>query len=129
MPKKSLLAETLAWLEKTGRQSVREGMARYAIPSEHAFGIPVGTLRQRAKKLGRNHELALSLWKTGHYEARMLATFVDDPSLVTPEQMDAWCRKRVQTAQKGSVRAAQAPGERRGLTRPGWVPMFAYLVR
>lgn len=92
MTQKSLLAETLAWLEKTGRQSVRDGMARYGIPSEHAFGIPVGTLRQRAKKLGQNHELALSLWKSRHYEAQMLATFVDDPSLVTPAQMDAWCR-------------------------------------
>ncbi len=52
MTKKSLLTETLAWLEKTGRQSVRDGMARYAIPSEHAFGIPVGTLRLRAEKAG-----------------------------------------------------------------------------
>jgi len=92
MTKKALLTETLAWLETTGRQSVRDGMARFAIPSEHAFGIPVGTLRQRAKKLGRDHELSLSLWKSRHYEARMLATFVDDPSLVTSEQMDAWCR-------------------------------------
>src|SRR5262249_60696500 len=26
------------------------------------------------------------------YEARMLATFVDEPELVTPAQMDRWCR-------------------------------------
>lgn len=66
-------------------------MSRYAIPSDKAFGVPVGTMRQLAKRLGRSHELAAALWKTGWYEARMLASFVDDPQLVTPAQMDSWC--------------------------------------
>src|SRR5262249_44266235 len=82
----------LAWLERRGTKKNREGMARYAIPSDKAFGVPVGTLRQYAKRLGRNHELAAALWGTGWYEARMLASFVDDPALVTPAQMDRWCR-------------------------------------
>ncbi len=42
------------------------------------------------KRLGRNHELAAALWETGVYEARMVASFVDDPSQVTPAQMDRW---------------------------------------
>jgi 3-methyladenine DNA glycosylase AlkD len=67
-------------------------MARYAIPSDEAFGVTVGTLRAYAKKLGRDHELAGALWADGHYESRMLACFVDDPALVTPAQMDRWCR-------------------------------------
>jgi 3-methyladenine DNA glycosylase AlkD len=67
-------------------------MARFAIPATNAVGIPVGALRAYAKKLGRDHALALALWKDGLYEARMLATFVDDPEQVTPAQMDAWCR-------------------------------------
>jgi 3-methyladenine DNA glycosylase AlkD len=45
-----------------------------------------------AKRLGRNHELAQGLWNSGWYEARILAAFVDDPALVTPAQMDRWCR-------------------------------------
>ncbi|MGH7556388.1 MAG: DNA alkylation repair protein [Gemmatimonadota bacterium] len=82
----------LAWLERTGTQRTRDGMARYAIPSDTAYGIPVGTLRQYAKRLGRNHELAVALWETGRYEARLLASFVDDPAQVTAAQMDRWCR-------------------------------------
>ncbi|RYZ07548.1 MAG: DNA alkylation repair protein [Myxococcales bacterium] len=66
-------------------------MARYGIPSERAFGVPVGVLRQIAKALGPSHELAEALWQTGHYEARMLATFVDEPAKVTAEQMERWC--------------------------------------
>ena len=45
-----------------------------------------------AKRLGRGHELANALWKTGWYEARMLTSFVDDPARVTSAQMDRWCR-------------------------------------
>ena len=67
-------------------------MARYAIPSDNAFGVSVGTLRKEAKRIGRNHGLAEGLWKTGHYEARMLATMIDEPEKVTPAQMDRWCR-------------------------------------
>lgn len=84
--------EVVAWLKKRGTKKTRDGMARYAIPSDQAFGVPVGVLRQHAKSLGRDHDLAAALWATGWYEARMLATFVDDPALVTQAQMDRWCR-------------------------------------
>ena len=79
-------------LKSLSSRKVRDGMARYAIPSDNAFGVAVGVMRNLAKQLGRNHELAMALWDTGWYEARMLATFVDDPERVTPAQMDGWCR-------------------------------------
>jgi 3-methyladenine DNA glycosylase AlkD len=84
--------DVVAHLRKVGSKSVRDGMARYAIPATNAVGISVGVLRAYAKKLGRDHALALALWKDGLYEARMLACFVDDPEEVTGAQMEAWCR-------------------------------------
>jgi 3-methyladenine DNA glycosylase AlkD len=83
--------EVVATLRGMAKKSVKDGMARFAIPSDNAFGVTVGEMRALAKKLGRNHQLALDLWKTGWYEARMTACFVDDPILVTPAQMDRWC--------------------------------------
>ena len=82
----------IAELKRLGTKKTLDGMARYAIPSDKALGVPVGTLKTLAKPLGRNHELAAELWKTGWYEARMLASFIDDPAEVTPTQMDRWCR-------------------------------------
>lgn len=82
----------VADLRRRGTRKVRDGMARFAIPSDRAFGVSVGTLRQIAKRLGRNHALAQALWATGWYEARILATLVDDPARVTAAQMDRWCR-------------------------------------
>jgi 3-methyladenine DNA glycosylase AlkD len=83
----------LAWLERSGSPAVRVGLARFAIPSDKAFGISVAALRVEAKRLGRNHELAAALWVSGWYEARMLACFVDDPAQVSAAQMDRWCRE------------------------------------
>jgi len=80
----------LAWLAKTGNRRGVEAMARYGIPSAGAFGVPMGALLAFAKRLGKDHALAGALWMTGRYEARLLAALVDDPSRVTPKQMDAW---------------------------------------
>ncbi|HEX7294127.1 MAG TPA: DNA alkylation repair protein [Pyrinomonadaceae bacterium] len=84
--------EVISKLKRLGTKKTREAMTRYAIPNDKAFGVSVGALRDLGKKLGRNHDLALALWKTGWYEARMLAAFVDEPEQVTPAQMDRWCR-------------------------------------
>lgn len=67
-------------------------MARYAIVAPKAFGVSVADIRQLAKKFGRDHELAIALWETGWYEARMLTAFVAEPDRVTPAQMDRWAR-------------------------------------
>ena len=67
-------------------------MARYAIPSDHAYGVAMKDIRSLGKTLGCNQTLAVALWNTGVYEARMLASMVGDPQLLTPAQMDRWCR-------------------------------------
>src|SRR3954463_11276198 len=86
------VSEALRWLERKGTKRNRDGMARYAIVAEKAFGVSVGDIRAYAKTLGHDHTLALSLWDTGWYEARMLAAFVDTAADVTPLQMNAWAR-------------------------------------
>jgi 3-methyladenine DNA glycosylase AlkD len=67
-------------------------MARYAIPSDKAFGVSMSNIQLLAKRLGRSHTLAAALWNTGWYEARLLASYVDQPARVTSRQMDHWCR-------------------------------------
>jgi len=84
--------EILAWLTQRGTKANVDGLARYAIRAKKVFGVSVGDLRTIGKKHRRDHALALALWRTGWYEARMLTAFVDDPAQVTPAQMDRWCR-------------------------------------
>jgi hypothetical protein len=39
----------------------------------------MGKIQALARRLGRSHALAEGLWKTGWYEARSLAPYVDEP--------------------------------------------------
>jgi 3-methyladenine DNA glycosylase AlkD len=83
---------TLAWLKRHATKRTRDGMARYGLASDNALGVSVADIHVLAKRLGRNHKLAVELWKTGVYEARMLTAFIDEPARVTSSQMDSWCR-------------------------------------
>jgi 3-methyladenine DNA glycosylase AlkD len=91
VPVDDQLGAALAQLEKLGKRD-RADLARYGIAAKKSFGTSVASIRLVAKKLGRDHELAAALWKTGWYEARMLAAFVGEPTALTPAQMDRWCR-------------------------------------
>lgn len=83
--------QAVAWLREVANEAVRDGMARFGIPSDHALGVTVGEIQNFAKPLGHNHALSQALWATGIYEARHLAVFVGDPAVLTPEGMDRWC--------------------------------------
>jgi 3-methyladenine DNA glycosylase AlkD len=81
----------LAWLRSHGKESTRAGMARFAIPSDDAYGVAMSEIKALGKLIGINHPLALRLWDTGVYEARMLASFIGDAEKLTSAQMDRWC--------------------------------------
>jgi 3-methyladenine DNA glycosylase AlkD len=82
----------IAWLKAKGRKATRDGMARYNIPSDRAFGVAMREIQALAKQMGKRHAVALELWTSGWYEARLLAAYVDEPDRVTAAQMDRWCR-------------------------------------
>src|SRR5262245_28432107 len=86
------VADVLAWLERTGTKATRDGLARYGIVAKRPIGVPMGALLKLAKRLGRDQALSLALWKSGVYEARLLASLVGEPERVTRRQMDAWAR-------------------------------------
>jgi 3-methyladenine DNA glycosylase AlkD len=80
-------------LEQLGDARTRDGLQpRYGITAPKAFGVPMARIQSLAKRLGRDHALAQALWQTGWYEARLLASLLDDPAKVTSAQMDRWCR-------------------------------------
>ncbi len=76
----------------------RDGMARFGINVENAYGVSVTSLRgmarevlsERRRDVEWRHELAACLWTSGIHEAQILATILDVPALVTREQALAW---------------------------------------
>jgi 3-methyladenine DNA glycosylase AlkD len=89
---KDATASALAWLEKHSSKKVRDGMLRHAIPNDKALGVRMADIQKLARELGRDHALALELWKTDVYEARMLCAYIDEIEKVTPARMDAQAR-------------------------------------
>ncbi len=69
-----------------------KGMSRYGINPKNNYGISVNRLRKMAKELGTDHDLAKQLWSSGIRDARLLACLIDDPNLVTEEQMEDWVK-------------------------------------
>ena len=67
-----------------------EGMARYGINTEKVFAVRMPDLTRIAKQAGKNHELASKLWEADYTETKILACMIDDPQLVTEEQMEQW---------------------------------------
>lgn len=69
-----------------------QGMARYGIIAKKAYGISTPVLRHIAKEIGKNHVLARELWSTGVLDARALAALIEDPVMVTEQQMERWVK-------------------------------------
>ena len=69
-----------------------EGMARFGINPENTFGVSIPNLRKMAKETGRDRALAQQLWASAIHEARILASMIDDPQMVTEEQMERWVK-------------------------------------
>lgn len=83
---------TLAALKRKSTTRDRDNLARFGITAGKAYGVSMANIQLIAKSLGRNHALAMALWDSGWYEARLLTSFVDEPERVTSAQMDRWCR-------------------------------------
>ena len=56
------------------------------------WGASVISLRNLAKQYDKNHLLALKLWNKQWRETMILATLLDDPEMLTEEQMDYWVK-------------------------------------
>jgi 3-methyladenine DNA glycosylase AlkD len=74
------------------------GMARYGISLVGTLGVTMPVVRGLAsdakRELGRDpearHQLAELLWASGVHEARIMASLIDDPKLVTETQLESW---------------------------------------
>lgn len=92
MNNKTSLEKVLKELKSKAQPDQLEGMAKYGMRGEKRLGVAIPELRKMARKIGKNHELALKLWKTRMPEAMILAAMVDQPEKVTEQQMEDWVK-------------------------------------
>lgn len=83
----------VAKLRSLGKAKNVEGMARFGISGKEVLGISMAELREFAKLMGRNQELARQLWFSGIYEARLLGLFVAEPKKLTKKEARRWIKE------------------------------------
>jgi 3-methyladenine DNA glycosylase AlkD len=86
------LAEAMRQLESLGNAGVRAQNAKSGPmgsgAGDNQFGVARGDVRKLANKIKTNHELALSLWKTGNLDAQFLATLLINVKLLSADEME-----------------------------------------
>ena len=88
---KLTIDQAMQRLQAKANPKVVAGSAHFGLKTPNILGVPLPEIRAIAKDQ-RDHELAGQLWQTGIHEARLLASMVEDPSLVTEAQMDTWVK-------------------------------------
>jgi 3-methyladenine DNA glycosylase AlkD len=82
--------EIIAQLKSMSNSEAVEGMKRFGIKSPRAFGVSSPRIKMLVKKIGKNHQLAQQLWQVDMLETRAIACMIDEPRMVTEEQMEKW---------------------------------------
>jgi len=84
--------DVLDRLQSKAHPEQLKGMAKYGMIVEQRLGVSVPDMRKLAKEIGRDHKLALDLWRNGIAEARIVAAMVGEPDKLTEEQMEDWVK-------------------------------------
>lgn len=81
--------EVMEYLKEKGNAQTKNIYLNHGA-KEPLYGVKSGDLRELAKKIKTDHELAIELYKTGNSDAMYFAGFIEDPKKVTLQQMDEW---------------------------------------
>ena len=65
---------------------------KFGIISNNSLGIYHKDLKELAKKIGKNNQIALELFDSGIYEARILCSKIYNPNDISEELMEKWVR-------------------------------------
>lgn len=86
------VTEVINLLKDKADAKHHSGMLRFGVDNKKALGVKIPEVRKLARLIKKDHDLAQQLWDTDIHEARILASMIDDPAQVTPEQIDAWTK-------------------------------------
>jgi 3-methyladenine DNA glycosylase AlkD len=87
------LEEVLKRLRQEGDPKHALALEKLGVKPRASYGVPPVKMKKIVAEIGRDHRLAQELWGTGLYDARLLASLIDEPEKVTKVQMDRWARQ------------------------------------
>ena len=83
------LQAAMAELESLGTEQTRKTYRNHGI-HEPMFGVTLKDMKPMAKKIGKDHALAMALYATGNYDAAVLAGIIAEPNKMSETDFDLW---------------------------------------
>ena len=84
--------EIIEEIKKQASPNALKAQKYFGISADNSYGLTAPQMRAIAKKTGKNHSVALQLWKTNIHEARHIAAMIADPEQTTEKLMEQWLK-------------------------------------
>ncbi|MCZ6834997.1 MAG: DNA alkylation repair protein [Planctomycetota bacterium] len=78
----------MSTLKSLGTAQTRKIYGNHGLKGD-IFGVSWANLGKLKKQLKTDHDLAMKLWKSGNFDARILATMIMDPAQLASSEIDA----------------------------------------
>lgn len=72
--------------------SVSDNLSMLGVDYKMNYGVSIPELQKIAVKYADNHQLALDLYQMDIRECKILASLIDNPTMITGEQIDEWAQ-------------------------------------
>lgn len=82
--------EVLIELEKLGSDQTKKIFVNHGAPANQIFGVKTSDLKVLQKKIKKNHNLSLELFKTKNSDAMYLAGLIADEKLISQNDLNDW---------------------------------------
>ncbi|MGC4053976.1 MAG: DNA alkylation repair protein [Paludibaculum sp.] len=83
--------EVMHTLESLGTEQARKIYRRHGA-ADPMFGVSFAHMGKLQKQIKRDQALAVQLWATGNFDARVLATMIADPQAMSPAELERWVK-------------------------------------
>lgn len=83
--------QVMAELESYGNESTRNTWLRHGAKPPF-FGVKVGDMKKIVKKIRKDHQLSMDLYRTGNADAMYLAGLIADEKKIGKEDLQEWVK-------------------------------------
>lgn len=101
--------EILAALQPLGSEGYKRILFNHGI-QEPCYGVKISDLQLWVKKIKKDYQLALQLYRTGIYDAMYLAGLIADDARMTPADLQSWVEQAYCAPISGTTVATVAAG-------------------
>lgn len=82
--------EILAQLKEMGTAQTMKTFVNHGGPADKMYGVKVGDMKTIVKKVKKNHELSMGLYRTGNSDAQYLAGLIADEKKISKADLQEW---------------------------------------